>query len=122
MAFETFLSCWPAHAIIALLLDHLRKFAMHTVPAVCRMGEASAPLHHAAILSSSSACGTKFIHKQCPSNAPSPCMTRHRCSMQVLSGHSGGSLGYGFATKTADDDPDDSEDDAVGAQPAAVAA
>ena len=41
---------------------------------------------------------------------------------QVLSGSSGGSLGYGFATKTADDDsPSDSEDDVVGLQPAAAA-
>jgi len=40
----------------------------------------------------------------------------------VLSGSSGGSLGYGFATKTADDDsPSDSEDDVVGLQPAAAA-
>jgi hypothetical protein len=47
----------------------------------------------------------------------------HLRRLQVLSGNSGGSLGYGFATKTADDDPDtDSEDDVIGAQPAAVAA
>ena len=54
---------------------------------------------------------------------PSPCVTLHLHLLQVLSGNSGGSLGYGFATKTADDDPDtDSEDDMVGVQPAAVAA